>query len=340
MPRINQNPDFGDFPLLKTFALLFCLALSTPVIRAQSLTLSANPVPRPYPVAVSYSSSLLQPVTAEPAVAEPDLLPAAPEPAAYDHYDRNHAAPSASWRQKPFSRVGIGADVTPLGIGLKAAIILNHYFDARLNGAYFNYNTANVLVTGASNKDQFIFAGDIHLASLNAALDWYPFGNVWRISPGVMLYNANQISINGTLGSGTSFSFNSQTYYSANANPVTGATPLTANATIGLHSRQPSLTLTTGWGKFMPHSERHWSFPFEVGAIYTGPPAIDLTMGGWACTDAKQTSCANIGNQTTTIGQQFNADLQSKLTSWRNSAKSFPIYPILSYGVMYSFDIR
>ena len=324
---------------MRMLALIFCVAVTGPTLSAQSFSLAASSSP------TNLMSATVERVDASPAggvepgssssVAEP--LPAAPEPMMRE---REEVVPSGTWHQKPFSRVGIGADVTLLGVGLKAAIVLNHYFDARLNGAYFNYSTAPISVTDTNPGDQFNFSGTVHLASLGAALDWYPLGNVWRVSPGVMLYNGNQFSGNGTLSPGTSFSFNSQTYYSANPTKVPGATPLAAVGTLGLHTNQPALTLTTGFGKFLPHSERHWSFPFEVGAIYTGAPSLNVVMTGWACTDAAEKHCANVGDTTTPIGHEFNADLQSQLTSWRNSAKHFPIYPIFSYGVMYSFDIR
>src|ERR1035438_4330607 len=98
------------------------------------------------------------------------------------------ASPAGVKHQAPFSRIGIGADVSPLGIGIKSAIVLNDYFDARLMGNFFNYNSARFEIEG------FNVNANLHMASAAAALDWYPFNSIWRLSPGVIFFNSNQIS--------------------------------------------------------------------------------------------------------------------------------------------------
>jgi hypothetical protein len=264
---------------------------------------------------------------------DPDPLPATPEPAvaAGDHYE---IAPAATWHQAPFSRVGIGANVSPLGVGIEGAVVLNHYFDGRVNGNFFNYDT------GRFEVDGFNVDAKLHMASVAAALDWYPFGSVWRISPGVMFFNGNQLSGTGTITPGSSFQLENQTYYSANPNPVTGATPLLGNGELGLHTRNPAATATFGFGKYIPRSDRHWSFPSEFGVVFTGAPTINVNVTGWACLDARQTQCSNVGDTTTPIGKEFNNGLQARLNSWRKQLDKVTVYPIFSYSVVYSFNIR
>ena len=261
-----------------------------------------------------------------------DPLPAAPEPVAIgDHYE---IAPTATWHQAPFSRIGIGANVSPLGIGIEGAIVLNHYFDGRLNGNFFNYDS------GRFEVDGFNVDAKLHMASVAAALDWYPFGSVWRISPGVMFYNGNQLSGIGTITPGSSFQLENQTYYSASPNPATGATPLVGNGVLGLHTHNPAATATFGFGKYIPRSDRHWSFPSEFGVAFTGAPTINVNMTGWACLDARQTQCSNVADTTTPIGKEFNNDLQARLNSWQKQLDKVTVYPIFSYSVVYSFNIR
>lgn len=89
--------------------------------------------------------------------------------------------------QHPFSRIGIGADVSPLGIGIKSATPLSDYFDARFVGNFFNYNSGNFELEG------FRVNAHLHLASLGAALDFYPHNSIWRLSAGLMFYNGNQL---------------------------------------------------------------------------------------------------------------------------------------------------
>ena len=259
--------------------------------------------------------------------------PAATDPVAagFDHYA---VAPAATWHQIPFSRIGIGADVSPLGIGIKSAIVLNHYFDGRVMGDFFGYDT------GRFEVDGFNVDAKIHMASAAAALDWYPFGSVFRISPGVMFFNNNQVSGVSNIVPGTSVTIDGTDYYSARPNPITGATPLSGTGVLGLHQHQPAFTITGGFGRFIPRSNRHWSFPSEFGVVFTGAPTIDVNLSGWACLDARQTQCSNIGDPTNPIAIQFNNSLQAQLNKWRRDLNNVPVYPIFSYSVVYSFNIR
>lgn len=262
-------------------------------------------------------------------------LPEAPDPAAFggggERYD---ATPAGVKHQAPFSRIGIGADVSPLGIGIKSAIVLNEYFDARLMGNFFNYNSPRFEIEG------FSVNANLHMASAAAALDWYPFNSIWRLSPGLLFYNGNQLSVAANIVPGTSFNLNGQTFYSATANPVTGATPLIGTGVLGLNTIKPAATISFGFGRFIPRSNRHWSFPAEFGVAYTGAPSANVNISGWACTDYAQTQCSNLSNSANPVAIQFNNALQTQLTKWRNDLAKVQIYPIFSYSVVYSFNIR
>jgi hypothetical protein len=262
-------------------------------------------------------------------------LPEAPDPAAAGgSTERYDATPGGVKHQAPFSRMGIGADVSPLGIGIKSAIVLNDYFDARLMGNFFNYNSARFEIEGFSTN------ANLHLASAAAALDWYPFNSVWRLSPGLMFYNGNQLSVAANIVPGTSFTLNGQTFYSATANAVTGRTPLAGSGVLGLNTIKPAATLSFGFGKFVPRSNRHWSFPAEFGVAYTGAPSANVNVSGWACTDYAQTQCSNLSNPANPVAIQFNNALQTELTKWRKDLAKVRIYPLFSYSVVYSFNIR
>jgi hypothetical protein len=263
------------------------------------------------------------------------LLPAAPEPGAMGgNPERYSVAPAADWRQPPFSRVGIGADISPLGIGIKSAIVLDHYLDARLMGNFLNYNS------GRFEAEGFNVNANLHMASAAASLDWYPFGSIWRLSPGLMFFNDNQLSASSDVVGGTSFSLDKQTFYSATTNPATGATPLIFSGVLGLHTNRPAATIAGGFGRFIPRSNRHWSFPSEFGVAFTGAPSINVNVSGWVCLDSKQTQCSNLGNPTSPVSIEFNNALQSSLTRLRKDLNAVQVYPLFSYSVVYSFNIR
>jgi hypothetical protein len=248
--------------------------------------------------------------------------------------ERYNSTPGGVKHQAPFSRIGIGADVSPLGIGMKTAVVLDDYFDARLMGNFFNHNISQFEIEG------FSATANLHWASAAAALDWYPFNSIWRLSPGLLFYNGNQMSVAANIVPGTSFTLNGQTFYSASANSVTGATPLVGTGVLGLNTIKPAATISFGFGRFIPRSNRHWSFPSEFGIAYTGAPSANVNVSGWACLDSAQTQCSNLSNPTNPVAIQFNNALQTELTKWRKDLARVHVYPLFSYGVVYSFNIR
>jgi hypothetical protein len=139
---------------------------------------------------------------------------------------------------------------------------------------------------------------------------------------------------------GTSFTFNDVTYYSANANAATGATPLNANGTLGLNTTKPAFTLTTGWGNTIPQKGGHWSFPAEVGVAFTGAPAVNVTLSGWACQDQAQTECGNVQDTSNATAQDIQTNLAAQVAKWKNNLNPLKTYPVASFGVAYSFGFR
>ena len=233
----------------------------------------------------------------------------------------------------PLSRIAVGTGVGPLGIGIRGATVLTEYFDARIDGNFFSYKP-KFQINGFDAVTNF------HLASIGAKLDWYPTNSVWRISPGIMFYNGNQFSALLTADAGTSFDINGKTYYSADPNKVSGATPVSGTVALGLNRNKPAFTLTGGFGRFIPRSHRHWSFPGEFGVAFTGAPTLDIKLSGWVCTDKKELNCSDLTNPANPVAIQFNNSLNTALARWRRSLSSVTVYPIFSTGVMYSFDIK
>jgi hypothetical protein len=253
--------------------------------------------------------------------------------------------PSPAGREQPFtppgmeehfgflSRMSVGSGLSPFGIGAKATVILSEYADARLDTSWFFYNTGRVEISGVNA------VGDFHLASMALKLDWYPTKSVWRLSPGMVFYNGNRASATLDLTGGTDISINGKDYWSATENPATGATPLTGNVNLGLHSEPVAFTISGGFGKFVPHSHRHWSFPSEIGVAFTGPPTLDVKLAGWVCTDKAQKHCSDIDDPSNPVGIQFQNNLDTALAKWRHNLDKVHIYPIFSTAFIYSFDL-
>jgi hypothetical protein len=238
------------------------------------------------------------------------------------------SAPAA----RPFSRVALGGGITPLGIQLSMTNNLNQHLNLRSSGNLFKYST-DFTSSGISADAQL----DMH--SVGTAVDIYPFHDGFRISPGVLFYNGDQLNASASVPAGTSFTLNNQTYYSARANSTTGATPVNGNALLNLHTTNPAFTITTGWGNTIPRNG-HWSFPFEVGVALTGAPSLKVNLRGWACYDQGQTQCTDITSKTDPIALQIQSNLAAQVGKWARDIEPLKTYPIASFGVAYSFGLR
>jgi hypothetical protein len=227
---------------------------------------------------------------------------------------------------EPFSRMAFGGGVSSMGVNLQAAIIANRYINLRGTGNFFNYSLNNLSINGLNAS------GTLNFATAGTSVDFYPFPNHgFRISPGAMFYNHNQLTTSIVAPGGTSFTLDSYTYYSAAANPVTG------NGSLILNKQSPAFTITTGWGNMIPRHGEHWSFPFEVGVAFTGAPTVNLALtGGQVCANQAGTiGCMNVvGNS------QIIANLQGQVAKFQNDLNPYPFYPIFSTGVSYSFGLR
>jgi hypothetical protein len=225
---------------------------------------------------------------------------------------------------RPLSRVALGGGFSPLGVNIQAATNLNRFMNLRTTGNILNYSANNLSTSG------FNINAKLNLASAGTSLDFYPFPNHgFRLSPGALIYNKNQVNALYTVQGGTAFSLNGVTYYTSTTNPVSG------NGTIGLHTRNQAFTMTTGWGNVIPRHGGHWAFPVEVGAAFIGPPSVNLALTSGQVCDVGGQNCVNVATDT-----DVQANLQAQLAKYKSDLDALKTYPILSFGASYSFGSR
>jgi hypothetical protein len=239
--------------------------------------------------------------------------------------------PSAG-SEGPLTHIGFGAGISPLGVQVQAATNLTGHLNLRATGSFFNY-TDNFTTNG------FTANAKLNLASAGVAVDVYPFHKGFRLSPGVLFYNQNQLTAGTTVAAGTSFTLDGTTYYSANPNAVTGATPIVGTGALGLNTTKPAFTMTVGWGN-TARGDHHFSFPVDVGAAFIGAPSVNIGLSGWACADQAQTQCSNIADPTNPIATELQTNLAAQVAKWTSDLNPLKTYPILSVGVAYSFHVR
>lgn len=235
---------------------------------------------------------------------------------------------------KPLSRIALSGGISLMGINLQAATNLNRFLNVRGVGNVFNYNVNNISTNG------FNVNGKLNFATAGASLDFYPFPkHGFRLSPGVLFYNQNNVTASGTVAGGNSITLDDVDYYSSTTNPIT------VNANLGLNTRKQAFTMTTGWGNMISRKSGHWSFPLEIGAAFVGVPSINMGLTGAACLDSAQTECGTLNttnpqDPSYSISQEVSTNLNAQIAKWKNDLNPLKAYPIFSFGVSYNFRIR
>jgi hypothetical protein len=224
----------------------------------------------------------------------------------------------------PLSHFALGGGISTTGVNLQAATNLNRYMNVRATGNYFNYSVNNITTNG------FTVAAKLNFASAGASVDFYPFpSHGFRLSPGVLFYNQNAATATFAVAGGTSFSLNNTTYYASSTNPVLGSGGL------GLHSQNPAFTMTTGWGNMIPRKGGHWSFPFEIGAAFTGAPTLNIALTSGQICDAQGQNCVAVATNSS-----VQTNLAAQVAKYTSDLNPLKIYPIVSGGLAYSFRTR
>ena len=232
-------------------------------------------------------------------------------------------APAAVAPMRPFSKLAFGGGIGIMGINLQAATNINRNSNVRLSGNVYSYTVNDITSNG------FTAGGKLDFATMNASFDYYPWANHgFRLSPGLLLYNQNSMSVTGTVSTGQSFTLNDVTYYSSANDPIH------ATAKVGLNGTKPAFTVTTGWGNMISRRGGHWSFPFELGAAFTGSPTFNMALTGTAC-DRLGLNCVNAATN-----PSIQSNLNAQVDKYKKDVDVLKVFPMLSFGVSYSFGVR
>jgi len=214
------------------------------------------------------------------------------------------------------SRVGIGIKVSLLGAGIDVATPITHRTNLRVGFNAFSY-------ARGFDSDGIHYRADLNFRSAEAHFDWFPFAGGFHLSPGVMVYNGNQIKANAAVGGGQQFSLGDVTYMSDTTTPVTGTGKLVFN--------KAAPTFLLGWGNLLPRSSRHFSVPFEFGVVIQGSPQASINLMGTAC-DVSGANCRDIAGD-----PSIQSNIQAQQKKLNDDMAAFKVYPVVSLGFGYKF---
>ena len=88
----------------------------------------------------------------------------------------------------------MGLKFSTLGAGIDVAVPLIYHSNLRIGFNAFNYGPDERL-------DGILYSGQIGFRSVQATYDWFPFGGAFHLSPGLLVYNGNQVTAKASVPS-------------------------------------------------------------------------------------------------------------------------------------------
>ena len=211
---------------------------------------------------------------------------------------------------------GIALDLSLLGPGVEVAWALTSNSDVRSSFHFFRYSHD---VTA----DGMTWLANLKLSSAQVNYDWFPFGNAFHVTPGLVFYNGNTAGATLSVPAGKVFRWQHKKYLSDPRDPIRG------DAGVAFHQVAPALLL--GWGSLIGRKRRHFSVPFEFGIVFHGQPKFTFDLSGSAC-DIKRRGCNSINGDAEGL-----RDIQNERQSIGREVSAYKFYPVVSVGVAYSF---
>ena len=216
---------------------------------------------------------------------------------------------------------GLGFDVHAgvNGAGGDIALPVARRFNVRVGGDYLRYS-------GQFTEQGADVDAAVRLGNGRAALDWFPFGNGFRVSPQLVFAIQTRLDATVVIPPGRSIELNGQEFVSSDFDPLHGA------ATVRTRKTAPGISV--GWGNISPHGDRHWSFPTELGFYYIGQPSLTVNFSGTACDPTQPPA---IGCEQVAQDPDFQQSLAAFIRRNQHNLSYASFFPIASVGVGYRF---
>ena len=217
----------------------------------------------------------------------------------------------------PERRAGVAFTVSTLGLGADVAVPVAERMNIRGGFSLFNYSYD-------SENDGIVLDAQLQLRSVSAHLDWFPFGGGFHLSPGVMLYNGNEVNADARVPGGDAFDLGDEDLISDPANPIVGTAVFSFETKVA-----PSFRI--GWGNIIPRGDRRWNVPLEIGIVYSRAPTAVLSLRGHAC-ESTSGNCQNVATD-----PQLQADVREEQDEINDDISVFRVIPVISIGFSVSF---
>jgi hypothetical protein len=209
---------------------------------------------------------------------------------------------------RPSFAVGIKA--SSLGIGGEFGVSMTRLLDFRAGFNAFNFSHT-------FKNNGIDYSGTLQLRSADALLDIKPLGDWFHISPGVLLYNGNQITAKTSVPGGQVFDLGNASFKSSLTNPIGGTGKMTVPKAAPM--------VLFGFGTLVPHNH-HFTFYNDFGVVFQGSPKTTLNLTGSACDAVTGLACVNAATDPT-VQAQVQAE-QTKINKDTTIAKFYPVFAL------------
>jgi hypothetical protein len=227
-----------------------------------------------------------------------------------------------SFGQSELPRLGVGAKVSTLGIGIEAATGVTSHSNVRGGFNMFSYSRD-------FSRDGINYGGELKLRSIEAHYDWFIFHGL-HVSAGLLVNNRNRVEASAGVPGGQSFTLGGNTYTSNPANPVTGP------ARIDFSKNKVSPMLTLGVGNLLRRSGRRFSISFEGGVVFQSSPQATLNLAGSACFTGVCQNIASHPQLQNDVAAEQNK-INEGLPPYDTIHTVLKYYPVVSIGFGYRF---
>ena len=210
----------------------------------------------------------------------------------------------------------VGLRVSTLGVGVDVSMPLSRHFNLRanVNGLTYSRNLDDIIKNqGGIDINAFggTADGKISFLTVGLLIDWYPFETSDFFLSGGVYYNANKITLSG------------------NGKTTLNGTDYKASVSGDLlFGKSVAPYIGLGWGN--RGDEAGWSWSFEIGGMYENIPTISLNP-----TDTTGLNASNVislNNDIKVEETKVNDEISNN-----NLSKYTKIYPVISFGITYSF---
>jgi hypothetical protein len=202
--------------------------------------------------------------------------------------------------------VGVGLRAGTLGVGGDVDFGVNRFLAARIGFSGFSINRT-------VDTSDATYAGKLKLSIPSAMLDVFPFANGFRFTGGVVVTGPKIDAVGRPTSQGV-YTLNGNQYSSSDLTSLTGEFKFN-------NSVAPYVGL--GYGNVAAPGN-HFTFLFDLGAIYGGKPDISLNA---ACSPSVPSS----------VCQQLATDVDAEKLKLQSDVSILKWYPVVSLGLGYRF---